>query len=132
MIHKNVLEGMYVKEGDHLYQIADFANLWVIVDVFEYEIGWIKIGQEVEIAVNSYPGEIFRGRVAFIDPFLNEKTRTVKVRINVDNNDLRLKPGMYVKAEIKSHFRDIGRPIDRNLHGEYICSMNHDGMQEDE
>ena len=132
VIHKNALEGMYVKEGDPLYQIADFTNLWVIVDIFEYEIGWIKLGQEVEITVKSYPGEIFRGRVAFIDPFLNEKTRTVKVRINVDNNDLRLKPGMYVNAEIKSPLSDFGLPIDRSLYGKYICPMHPDVVQEDE
>ena len=132
VIRKNALKGMYVKEGDPIYQIADFTNLWVMVDIFEHEIGWVKLGQEVDITVKSYPGEIFRGQVAFIDPFLNEKTRTVKVRINVDNNDLRLKPGMYVNAKIKSSLIDFGLPIDRSLYGKYICPMHPDVVQEDE
>jgi len=132
VIHKNAVEGRYVKEGDSIYQIADFSSLWVMVDIFEYEIGWVKLGQEVEITVKSYPGEIFKGYVAFIDPFLDEKTRTVKVRINVDNRDLRLKPGMYVNARIKSSLSDFGLPIDRSLYGKYICPMHPDVSQEKE
>jgi hypothetical protein len=130
VIHKNAIEGMYVKEGDPIYKIADFRNLWVLIDIFEYEIGWVKLGQKVEITIQSYPGEIFHGQVAFIDPFLNEKTRTVKVRINVDNSDLRLKPGMYVNARIRSSLSDFGLPIDRKLYGKYICPMHPDVFQE--
>ena len=120
---------MYVKEGDPIYQIADFSRLWVLVDVFEYEIGWVKLGQKAEITVQSYPGEIFTGKVAFINPFLEEKTRTIKVRINVDNRDLRLKPGMYANARIKSPLGDFGLPRDRNLYGKYICPMHPDVIQ---
>ena len=129
VIHKNAIEGMYVKEGDSIYRIADFSSLWVMIDIFEYEIGWVKLGQEVEITVKSYPGETFKGHVAFIDPFLDDKTRTVKVRINVDNSDLRLKPGMYVNARIRSPLSDFGLPIDRSLYGKYICPMHPDVSQ---
>ena len=132
VINKDALEGMYVKEGDPIYQIADFSSLWVMVDIFEHEIGWVKLGQEVKITVKSYPGEIFEGHVAFIDPFLDDKTRTVKVRINVDNHDLRLKPGMYVNARIRSPLSDFGLPIDRSLYGKYICPMHPDVSQEKE
>ena len=132
VIYKNAVEGMYVKEGDSIYRIADFSSLWVMVDIFEYEIGWVKLGQEVEITVMSYPGEIFKGRVAFIDPFLNKKTRTVKVRVNVNNSGLRLKPGMYVNAKIKSSISDFGLPMDRSLYGKYICPMHPDVSQEKE
>ena len=132
VIHKNAVEGMYIKEGDSIYQIADFSGLWVKIDIFEYEIGWVKLGQEVEITVKSYPGEIFKGHVAFIDPFVDDKTRTIKVRINVDNSDLRLKPGMYVNARIRSPLSDFGLPIDRSLYGKYICPMHPDVSQEKE
>ena len=124
VIHKTAMEGMYVKEGDPIYQIADFKSLWVLIDIFEYEIGWVKLGQKVEITIQSYPGEIFSGEVAFINPFLDEKTRTLKVRINVGNRDLRLKPGMYANARIKSPLSDFGLPIDRSLYGKYICPMH--------
>ncbi|MDY6843518.1 MAG: heavy metal-binding domain-containing protein, partial [Thermodesulfobacteriota bacterium] len=83
-----------------------------------------------EITALSFPGEIFSGLVAFIDPYLNEKTRTVKVRINVKNDNLRLKPGMYVNARLTSSLSDFGLPIDRTLYGKYLCPMHPDVVQQ--
>lgn len=121
VIHKNALEGRYVKEGENLYQIADLSNLWIRADIYEYEMAWVKIGHEVEITAAAYPGEKFKGKVSFIDPFLNPKTRTVKVRIDISNSLLKLKPGMYVNVFLQS-------PIYQGLRGPaqiiYTCSMH--------
>ena len=101
VIHKNALEGMYVKTGDKLYTIADLSQVWMLADIFEYEMAWIKLGQRVLITSPAYPQETFKGKVIFIDPFLNEKTRTVAVRMDVPNPGEKLKPGMFVDARIQ-------------------------------
>lgn len=102
VIHKTALKGKYVKEGENIYHIADLTNIWMLADIYEYELSWIKIGQKVEITTAAYPGETFTGTVSFIDPFLNEKTRSLRIRVDVPNRDLRLKPGMYANALIKA------------------------------
>ena len=101
VIHKNGLEGMYVETGTKIYTIADLSQVWVKLDAYESDLAWIKHGQEVRFETEAYPGKTFRGKIAFIDPVLNEKTRTVKVRINVPNPDGRLKPEMFVRAVVK-------------------------------
>ena len=121
VIHKNAFEGKYVKEGENLYQIAGLSNLWVRADIYEYEMAWIKGGQEVEITTSAYPGERFEGTVSFIDPFLNSKTRSVKVRIDVSNPSRRLKPGMYVNVAISSTIHE-GIPGPEKAF--YTCSMH--------
>lgn len=98
VIRKIALEGNYVKEGDHLYHIADLSNLWIYADIYENEISWIKEGQNVKFTSIAYPGEEFHGKVSFIDPFLDERTRSVKVRVDVPNPGLKLRPGMFANA----------------------------------
>ncbi len=93
VIHKDALEGMYVTTGTKIYTIADLSYVWVKLDVYESDLTWIRYGQEVEFYTEAYPGEVFTGRIAFIDPVLNEKTRTVKIRVNVPNTNGKLKPG---------------------------------------
>lgn len=101
VIEKLALEGQYVNTGDPLFNIADLSTVWVEVEVYENEFPFIKIGQGVDIVSQSYPGKTFRGRVAFIYPFLDPKTRTVKARVEIPNPGLRLKPDMFVNASIK-------------------------------
>ena len=100
VIHKQAMEGMYVMEGGNLYKIADLSNVWLYLDVYEYEMGLVKIGQQVAITTPSYPGITYTGVISFIDPFLDNKTRTVRVRCEIDNEDLSLKPGMFGNAVI--------------------------------
>jgi len=121
VIHKNALEGRYVKEGENLYQIADLSNLWIRADIYEYEMAWIKTGHQVEITAAAYPGEKFKGKVSFIDPYLNPKTRTVKVRIDVPNPQLRLKPGMYVNVFLRSKLDQASHGLEKII---YTCSMH--------
>jgi membrane fusion protein, copper/silver efflux system len=124
VIHKNAVEGMYVKEGDPIYKVADLTSLWVTIDIYEYELGWVRLYQEVEITMPAFPGEVFRGKIAFIDPFLNPKTRTAKVRINLPNPELRFKPEMYVNARIRIPLGEFGMLLSPGMIGKYICPMH--------
>ncbi|MBI5124893.1 MAG: efflux RND transporter periplasmic adaptor subunit, partial [Planctomycetes bacterium] len=101
VIKKDVLVGQYVMEGAQMYTIADLSNLWMMADVYEFEMSLVRLGQKVEITSPTYPGQAFVGMVSFIDPFLNEQTRSVKVRVDVPNPELKLKPLMFVNATIK-------------------------------
>jgi len=98
VIKLDVREGVYVNTGDPLYSIADLSNLWMICEAYESDLIWLAEGGEIEFQVESYPGETFRGIISYIEPFVKEKTRTIRVRLNVPNLDYRLKPGMFVNA----------------------------------
>lgn len=113
VIHKNGLEGMYVQTGTRIYTIADLSRVWVKMDAYESDVLWIEREQEVEFQVEAYPGEIFKGTVAFIDPFLNEKTRTVKVRLNASNPEGKLKPEMFVSAVLWANLSEEGKVFAR-------------------
>ena len=126
IIDKNAVEGMYFKTGDRLYTIADLSRVWLYLDIYEYDIPWIKYGQDIEVTTESSPGEVFHGTVVFIDPFLNEMTRTVKVRINMDNKEGKLKPGMYVNARLKVRLGSEGVIFDPEIKGKYMCPMHPD------
>jgi Cu(I)/Ag(I) efflux system membrane fusion protein len=101
VIEKMVQQGQYVNVGEVLFNVADLSSVWVEIEVYENEFPNIKIGQQVEIQSQSYPGKPFTGRVAFIYPFLDPKTRTVKARVEMPNPGMKLKPDMFVKALIK-------------------------------
>jgi RND family efflux transporter MFP subunit len=132
VIHKNVFEGKYFKTGERLYTIADLSRVWLYLDIYEYDIPWIRYGQDIEGITESYPGETFQGKVVFIDPFLNETTRTVKVRINMDNHEGKLKPGMYINARLKAKLGGEGVIIDSELLGKFMCPMDPDILSDKE
>jgi len=121
VVHKNALEGKYVKQGENLYQIADLSHLWVLADIYEFEMSGINTGQDVEIFTAAFPGEVFAGKISFIDPYLDPKTRTVKVRIDVPNRQSNLKPGMYVNVFINSRVHEGIRGSDTEI---YTCPMH--------
>lgn len=85
IVEKHVMEGMYVKTGDALYTIADLTQLWLLVDLYEVDLPWVKPFQEVRVMTRSLPGEVFTGEIVFIDPRVQPQTRTVPMRIHVDN-----------------------------------------------
>ncbi|KAF0217127.1 MAG: Cu(I)/Ag(I) efflux system membrane protein [Geobacteraceae bacterium] len=101
VIEKLVQEGQYLNVGDPLFNIADLSTVWVEVEVYENEFSFVKLGQKVDVVSQSYPGKTFTGRVSFIYPFLDPKTRTVKVRVELANHGLKLKPDMFVNATVK-------------------------------
>ncbi len=102
VIEKMVQQGQYVNTGDVLFNIADLSKVWVEVEVYENEFPNIHIGQQVEIRSQSFPGKPFTGRIAYIYPFLDPKTRTVKARVEMPNPGMKLKPDMFVNAIIKA------------------------------
>jgi len=124
VIHKQAVEGMYVKTGSPFYTIADLSRVWVKLDAYESDLSWIRYGQTVEFETEAYPGETFAGKIAFIDPVLNAKTRTVKVRLNVPNPEYKLKPEMFVRAVVRSKLSVSGKVMDPELAGKWISPMH--------
>ena len=98
---KLVEQGDYIKQGQPLLNIANLNTVWGNFDVYENQINRFKKGQEVLITTNAYPNKEFKGKVDFIDPILNTKTRTVTLRVVLNNMDDRFKPGMFVIANIE-------------------------------
>ncbi|MDA3786362.1 MAG: efflux RND transporter periplasmic adaptor subunit [Deltaproteobacteria bacterium] len=96
-----VSEGMYVQTGAPIYVIADLARLWVVLEAYESDLPTIALGQQVDFQVAALPGRTFEGEVVYVDPRVNEKTRTIQVRLNVENKEGLLKPGMFVRARAK-------------------------------
>ena len=131
VIHKNATEGMYVKTGTRIYTIADLSRVWIKLDAYESDMMWIRYGQEVEFTTESHPGKTFIGRIAFIDPMLSQKSRTVKLRVNVDNAEGKLKPGMFVRAVVRSKVAAGGRVMDAERAGKWICRMHPDVVREE-
>ncbi len=85
VVARSVYAGQYVKEGDKLFEIADFSTMWFLFDAYERDLAWLKPGQKVEVSTPSAPGRSFSGAIAFIDPNMKEMTRTAKVRVELAN-----------------------------------------------
>lgn len=130
VVEKNAQQGMYVQTGTRIYTIADLLQVWVKLDAYESDLSWLRYGQKVEFTTVSYPGQTFTGTIAFIDPVLNEKTRTVKVRVNAPNSDSLLKPGMFVKAIVRPKLTTAGKVMEPALAGKWICPMHPDIIKE--
>jgi Cu(I)/Ag(I) efflux system membrane fusion protein len=117
-------EGHWLKVGDRLGQIADLSTVWALLDAYESDIANIQYGQSVEFTVEAFPGRTFKGFVAFIAPELMEMTRTIKVRLNVSNPELELRPGMFVRATIKIAFTRDGKVVAPDFAEKWICPMH--------
>jgi Cu(I)/Ag(I) efflux system membrane fusion protein len=103
---KFVQEGQYVNVGDPLFNIADLSLIWVELEVFERDLPFIKAGQDVAILSPAVPGQTFHGKVKLIYPSLDAKTRTARLRVEIPNPGLKLRPEMYVTAAIKVPMAD--------------------------
>ena len=101
VIEKQALRGMHVMPGQTLYKVANLSVVWVEADVYEQEMALARVGQRAKVILDAYPGESFDGRAIYIYPFVEENTRTVKVRFQFANPRGRLKPGMYANVEIQ-------------------------------
>ena len=95
-----VEQGKNVKVGDLLVEVADLRTVWVWAEFYENELSMLEAGQEFGITTASYPGEKFKGTLSVINPFLDPAKRTARVRIDIPNPDFKLRPGMYVNAEL--------------------------------
>jgi RND family efflux transporter MFP subunit len=105
VVEKMAVKGLHVMPGQSLYKVSDISVVWVEADVYESELAAVKVGDAATVTVDAYPGEPFTGRVIYIYPYLDDKTRTNKVRVQLTNRGGRLKPGMYAHVELKSRGR---------------------------
>src|SRR5256714_7778860 len=96
-----VEQGKSVKMGDMLVEVADLSLVWVWAEFYENELSMLQVGQKLTITAKSYPGQNFNGTISLINPFLDATKRTAKVRIDIPNPDFKLRPGMYVNAELE-------------------------------
>lgn len=124
VVHKDAREGMYVSTGTRIYTIADLRKLWVMFEAYESDLPWLRFGQRIEFATQSVPGVKFEALISFIDPLVDPKTRTVRVRAVVDNRDGRLKPDMFVRGYLESRIDEHGHILDVAMAGNYICPMH--------
>ncbi|MBN2326837.1 MAG: efflux RND transporter periplasmic adaptor subunit [Candidatus Omnitrophica bacterium] len=102
VIQRHSEEGEYVNKGEHIVTIADLSVIWCELEAYESDLIWMEVGRPAAFTTPALPGQTFSGRIAYIDPILKPETRTVRVRVNVDNSKGLLKPGMYVTAAIQA------------------------------
>jgi RND family efflux transporter MFP subunit len=108
IMKKNVVVGQSVEEGTAIFSIADLSSLWVQVEVIESKIGAVHSGMPVEVSSVAWPGQIFYGTVDFFYPEVDPESRSLKVRVAIDNADAKLRPGMYVNAVMRSPMGQYG------------------------
>ncbi|MBM2814769.1 MAG: HlyD protein [Ignavibacteria bacterium] len=104
VIEKKVQEGMYFNEGTTLYDVADLSMLWNIAEINQQDLNTISLGSQVKLTIQSYPGEIFTGKVTYIYPVLNAQTRTIKIRCEFSNFNGKLKPQMFGETVFERSF----------------------------
>ena len=102
ILEKSVVEGQAVQPGAPLFRIADLSTVWVEPAIFEADIPLVRVGQTAEISFDALPGIAFTHRITFIFPTLDERTRTLRIRVEVPNPELRIKPGMYGTVRIRA------------------------------
>jgi Cu(I)/Ag(I) efflux system membrane fusion protein len=108
---KLVNVGDYIKQGEPLYKISNLNKLWILFDLYESDLGYVKKGDQVSYSLNAIPGQLFKGTITFIDPIVDPKTRTAKARLEVNNSNKKLKPEMLVNGSIKSRISVKGNTI---------------------
>lgn len=107
------LPGSYVEAGAPLFQVADLSTVWVIAEVYEPDVGHVRVGQAGRLVVEAWPSEVFTGRVRYVHPTVNPSTRTMQVRLEVPNRGLKLRPGMHGDAFLELASRpSLIAPVD--------------------
>ena len=101
VVQKMALQGMRVMPGEKLFDVADLSTVWVIADVYEYELSSIRVGEAASISLSYLPGREFKTKIDYVYPTLSGETRTARVRFSIPNADGRLKPQMYASVEVK-------------------------------
>lgn len=102
VLKREAVPGKYVEPGTTLYEVADLSTVWVSADIYESEVKAVALNQPASVTLTAYPGETFRGTVAYIYPMLNTEARTVRVRLELPNPGLKLKPGMFGNVRLQT------------------------------
>ncbi len=102
IMERLVTAGQYVNEGTPLFSVGSLATVWVFAELYESDLGRIEVGSPSIVTTEAFPGKVFQGKVTFLDPAINPETRTLKVRIDLDNERGLLKPEMFVKVKLRS------------------------------
>ncbi len=108
VVQKTALQGMRVMPGERLFDVADLSTVWVVSDIYEYELPLIRTGQTANISLSYFPGKVFTAKVDYVYPTLVGETRTAKVRFTIPNPGGQLKPQMFTNVEVKM---DLGRKL---------------------
>ena len=118
----NVREGIFVKPATEIMSLVDLSSVWLQAEVFESQTDWVMESQSAEARLNYLPGEVFSGRVDYVYPVLDPKTRTLQVRLRFDNPNERLKPNMYARVTIfgKSHPSALSIPREALIRGQDV------------
>jgi len=130
VIEKPILQNSAFEAGDVLYRVANLDTVWVYLDIYEYDLAWVRYGQRVDLVAEALPGRAFEGLVTFVQPIVNEETRTVRVPVHVENQDHALKPGMFVSAVIRSALTGEGRAAPTGVEGKFSCPMHPQVLRE--
>lgn len=101
VVAKNAVQGAYVQPGTELFEIADLSKVWVLADIYESEMARVGIGQPADVVVGALPNQSFSGKVGFLYPVVDAATQTLRVRIELDNKALQLRPGMYADVTLQ-------------------------------
>ena len=102
VLKREAVPGKYVEPGTALYEVADLSTVWISADIYESEVKAVALNQQASVTLAAYPGETFRGTVAYIYPTLNTEARTVRVRLELPNPGLKLKPGMFGNVRLQT------------------------------
>jgi Cu(I)/Ag(I) efflux system membrane fusion protein len=101
VLQKYAVQGMRIMAGEKLFDVSDLTHIWVVADVYEYELPIIKVGDTAKIRLSYFPGKELTSRIEFVSPTLSTDTRTVQVRFSIPNTGGKLKPGMFTDVELK-------------------------------
>lgn len=122
--HLAVREGDYVQTGAPIATVADLSRLWLDFEAYESQLPLLRWGQPITFTVQAQPGETFEGRISFIEPLVNERTRTAAVRVAVENPQRRLKPGMFASALVRTRVAQDGAVVNDELAGRWVSPMH--------
>ena len=122
--HLAAREGDYLKTGDPIATVSDLSRLWLDLEAYESQLAMLRWGLPVTFTVEAHPGEEFEGQISFIEPIVDERTRTAAVRVAVDNTDMRLKPGMFSTAVVRAKVAADGAVLSDELAGKWVSPMH--------
>lgn len=108
---KRVSEGDYVPQGGVLFDVANLSKVWAMFEAYEADLAFLRQGDKLSFTLQAIPGKIFDGAVSFIDPILDKTTRTAKVRVEISNPDLRIKPEMYATAKVNARLQQYANQL---------------------